>query len=208
MNPLYQMKQRSKTMAISAKQNDNKVVTGEVRLSYTHVFEPFSNDPEKPKKFSTAILIPKSDTATINAIKKAALHAAKNGKAFGGKVPPQILKNPATTLHDGDAEADLEKNPEYAGHYYMTISSNVQPGIVDRDKMPILDTSEVYSGCYARVAMGAFAYSNSGNKGVSFGLNHVQKLRDGENLAGMSRAEDEFDDLDDADLEDDDEGLI
>ena len=87
----------------------------------------------------------------------------------------------------------------------MSVSSKAQPGIVDRDKMPVLDASEVYSGCFVRVALGAFAYNNSGNKGISFGLNHVQKLRDGEPLGGITRAEDEFDDLDD---DQDDEDLI
>lgn len=112
-----------------------------------------------------------------------------------------MAKAPATTLHDGDEEADLERNPEYEGCYYMSIGSKIQPGLVDRGKMPILDGTSLYSGCYARVAMGAFAYNNNGNKGVSFGLNHVQKLRDGEPLGGITRAEDEFDELDDEDGE-------
>jgi hypothetical protein len=190
---------------VTATQKDNRVVTGEVRLSYVHVFEPYANDPDQAPKYSTVLIIPKSDKATLNAIRKAAAHAAENGKAkFGGKVPAPIQKNPATTLHDGDEEADLERNPEYEGCYYMSVSSKVQPGIIDRNKMPILDQQEVYSGCYARVALGAFAYNTSGNKGVSFGLNHVQKLRDGEPLGGITRAEDEFDDLDDMDDEGDD----
>lgn len=191
---------------VNASQSGTKVVTGEVRLSYAHLFEPYSGDPEQAAKFSTVIIIPKSDKATLNAIRKAAGEAAEGGKAkFGGKIPPNVAKNPATTLHDGDEEADLERNPEYEGCYYMSISSKVQPGLVDRNKMPILDNSSLYSGCYVRVAMGAFAYNTNGNKGVSFGLNHVQKLRDGEPLGGMTRAEDEFDDLDELD---DDEGLI
>lgn len=185
---------------VSPSQNANRVVTGEVRLSYAHLFEPYSNDPDQPKKYSCVIIIPKSDKKTLAAIKKAATEAAENGKAkFGGKIPPSIAKDPVTTLHDGDEEADLERNPEYEGCYYMSVSSKTQPGIIDRQKMPILDPTEVYSGCYVRVAMGAFAFNTSGNKGVSFGLNHVQKLRDGEPLGGITRAEDEFDDLDDLD---------
>lgn len=186
-------------------QNANRVVTGEVRLSYVHLFEPFANDPDQQPKYSCVIVIPKSDKATLRAIRAAQKEAAEAGKSkFGGKVP----NNLKTTLHDGDEEADLERNPEYEGCYYMSISSKTQPGIVDRSKMPIMDASEVYSGCYARVAMGAFAYNTSGNRGVSFGLNHVQKLRDGEPLGGITRAEDEFDDLDDVLDDEADDDLI
>lgn len=189
-------------MSPVATQNDTKVVTGEVRLSYVHLFEPYSNDPEKPESYSCVLLIPKSDKKTIKALREAqqaALEAGKTSK-FGGKIP-NVWKD---TIHDGDEEADLEKNPEMEGHLYMTVSSKTQPGIVDRKVQPILDSTEVYSGCYARVSINAFAYSNSGNKGVSFGLNHVQKLRDGDYLGGRSKAEDDFEALDEADDDGDD----
>lgn len=174
-----------------------KVVTGEVRLSYAHLFEPWSNDPDIPAKYSTAILIPKSDKKTISAIKSAIEAATASGKSrFGDSWGKKGVK---TTLHDGDTEADLEANPEYEGHYYMSVSSNTQPGIVDRLVNPILDSSEVYSGCFARVSINAFPYNAKGNQGVSFGLNHVQKLRDGDYLGGRTRASDDFDALEDED---------
>lgn len=176
-----------------------KVVTGKVRLSYCHLFEAYSSFENQPAKYSTVILIPKSDTKTIQAIKAAQQLALENGKAskFNGSIP----KNWKNTLHDGDEEADLEKNPEYAGHYYMSISNNQKPGIVDQDVQPILDATEVYSGCYARVSMNAYPFNAQGSKGVSFGLNHVQKLADGEAFGSFSKAEDDFDsvDYDDAD---------
>lgn len=171
-----------------------RVVTGKVRLSYVHLFEPYTNDPEKEARYSVTILIPKSDKTTLAKIKEAQRVAIEDGKAktFGGKIPAN-LKN---TLHDGDEEADLDRNPEYAGHYYMAMSSKTRPGVVDQDLNAILDSTQVYSGCYARVSINAFPYSNSGNKGVSFGLNNVQFLDDGEPLGGRTRAEDDFaDDL-------------
>jgi len=172
-----------------------KVVTGRVRLSYVHAFEPFSNTEGQEPKFSVVLLIPKSDRATIAKL-RAAQQAALAGAAdrlFGGKVP-KVFKD---TLHDGDTEADLDRNPEYADHWYMSVSSKTRPGIVDQDVNPILDSTEVYSGCYARVSINCFAYSTSGNKGVSFGLNHIQKMGDGDFLGGRSKAEDDFDAVDD-----------
>lgn len=181
--------------------NPTKVVTGKVRLSYCHLFEPFSSFEGQEPKYSVVILVPKTDKATINKIKAAQQAALEVGKAtkFGGSIP----KNWKNTFRDGDEEADLEKNPEYGGHYFMTISNKTRPGIVDQSVQPIMDQTEVYSGCYARVSMNAFAFSASGNKGVSFGLNHVQKISDGEPFGSITKAEDDFDEI-----EDDAESLI
>src|SRR5699024_10051845 len=98
--------------------NPMKVVTGKVRLSYAFLFEPQAFEGQDPK-YSTAILIPKTDEKTVNKIKaaqKAALEQGKNTK-FNGSIP----KNWSNTLRDGDTEADLDKNPEYAGHYFMNV---------------------------------------------------------------------------------------
>lgn len=181
--------------------NPTKVVTGKVRLSYCHLFEPFASFEGQDPKYSVVILVPKTDKATINKIKAAQQAALELGKStkFGGSIP----KNWKNTFRDGDEEADLDKNPEYAGHYFMTISNKTRPGIVDQQVQPILDQSEVYSGCYARVSMNAFAFSASGNKGVSFGLNHVQKVADGEPFGSVTKAEDDFEPL-----EEDEESLI
>ncbi len=189
-------------MALKASQNGTKVVTGKVRLSYVHLFEKFSNIEGSEPKYSVVLLVDKSDKGTIRAIEAAQKVALENGKAskFGGSIP----KNWKNTFRDGDDEADLEKNPEMEGCMFMTVSTDRQPGIIDSGKQPILDSTEVYSGCYARVSINAFPFSASGNKGVSFGLQHVQKLADGDSLGGMTRAEDDFEDLDDEDIEDGD----
>ena len=179
-----------------------KVVTGKVRLSYVHLFETYAQDGDDESKYSCVILIPKSDKVTlkkIDAAFEAAAEAGKNSK-FDGKIP----KNLPTTLHDGDEEGDLDKNPEYEGQMFMSISSKTKPGLVDQDVNPIMDSTELYSGCYARVSMNAFAYNYKGKKGVSFGLNHVQKLADGDYLGGRSKAEDDFDAVE----ADEGEGLI
>lgn len=171
-----------------------KVVTGKVRLSYVHVFEPYSQDSDDEGKYSTVILIPKRDKATLGKIEAAIKAATEQGKntKFDGKVP----NNLQITLHDGDEEGDLERNPEYEGHMFMSVSSKTKPGIVDSDVNPIMDSTEVYSGCYARVSINAFPFNYKGKKGISFGLNHIQKLADGDYLGGRSRAEDDFEAVD------------
>lgn len=186
--------------------DETKVVTGKVRLSYVHLHEPHASFENQEPKYSTVILVPKDDETTVSKIlraQQAALAQGEQGK-FGGKAP----KNWKNTFRDGDDEADLERNPEYEGHYFMTVSNFQKPGLVDKDVNPILDPSEVYSGCYARVSMNAFPFNANGTKGVSFGLRHVQKLADGEPLGSFSRAEDDFDPIDFDDEEDELESLL
>ena len=186
-----------------------KVVTGKVRLSYCALFEPRSitsdDGTQTPPKYSTVLLIPKSDKDTMAKLWAAESATAEEQKAKfkGGKIPKDLK----SVIHDGDEEADLDSNPEYAGHWYMSVNSSEKypPKVVDRQLNPILDATEVYSGCYARVSLSPFAYSTRGNQGVSFGLRNVQKLADGDPLGGVSRAEDDFDSLDD---EDDADGII
>ena len=67
--------------------NATKVVTGKVRLSYAHVWEPVSINDSKPK-YSVSLVIPKSDKETIKAINAAVDAAMEEGIAkFGGKKP-------------------------------------------------------------------------------------------------------------------------
>lgn len=173
------------------------VVTGEVRLSYAHLFEPWSNDDEVAAKYMTVLLIPKNTSAgkktyaDLVAAQKAAIEeGVAKGKLTKG------AKGLKDTIHDCDEEDDTESNPELAGHWRVNVSSNKRPGIVDGQLQPISDSTEVYSGCYARVSVSAFAFNTSGSKGVSFGLRNVQKTRDGEPLGGVTRPEDDFDILD------------
>ena len=170
-----------------------KVVTGEVRFSFPHLFEPHAFDPAKDTpKYSVMLLIPKSDTATMKKLKAAEQEAIEKGIAttWGGKKPKKIN----SVLKDGDDDA--EEYPERAGHYVMSVRSLTRPQVVDASVQPILDASEIYSGVYGRVSINAFAYSHAGNNGVGFGLNNVQKTADGESLAGGTTAEEDFDALD------------
>lgn len=176
-----------------ANKNNTKVVTGIVRLSYANVWEPASINGSNPK-YSVSLIIPKSDTKTISAINAAIDAAIKEGTAkFGGKTPNKAaLKLP---LRDGDLERDDEA---YKDSYFINANSTTAPQIVDRAVNPILDRSEVYSGCYARVSVNFYAFNSNGNRGIACGLGNIQKIRDGEPLGGKSSAADDFaTDLDD-----------
>lgn len=173
-----------------------KVITGaSTRLSYFHGWEPVSINGGA-EKYSVSVLIPKSDTETVNAINLAIDAAIEEGIAkFGGKKPNKAtIKIP---LRDGDVERDDEA---YKGHWFINANSTTAPQIVDRAVKPILDKSEVYSGCYGRVSLNFFAFNSNGNKGIAAGLGNIQKIRDGEPLGGRTNAADDFTTLDDEDF--------
>ena len=178
-----------------AKQNNTKVVTNEVRLSYANVWEPNSINGGTAK-YSCSIIIPKSDTETVEAINAAIEAALNEGIAkFGGKVPPRgALKLP---LRDGDTERD---DDAYCGCWFVNANSTTPPQVVDKYVRPITDHSEIYSGVYARVSIAFYAFNSNGNRGVACGLGNIQKIRDGEPLGGRTNAAAEFTTLADDDF--------
>jgi len=176
--------------------NKTKVITGaNSRFSYFHGWGPVSINGGA-EKYSVSVLIPKTDTETVNAINAAIDAAIEEGIAkFGGKKPNKAtIKLP---LRDGDVERDDES---YKGHYFINANSNTAPQIVDRSVKPILDRNEVYSGCYGRVSLSFYAFNSNGNKGVACGLGNIQKIKDGEPLGGRTNAADDFTTLADDDF--------
>ena len=103
-----------------------------------------------------------------------------------------LIKNP---LRDGDAERP--DDPAYAGCYFINANSPTAPGIVDANRQPILERSEVYSGVYGRASVSFYAYNSNGNKGIACSLNNLQKIKDGEHLGGKASAESDFGDDED-----------
>ena len=178
---------------MSNTKNPNKVIIP-CRFSFLHCWEPDSVNGSEPK-YSVSAIIPKSDTATVNAI-KAAIEVAKKDSAskWGGKIPPN-LKLP---LRDGDI--DRPEDEAYAGCYFLNANSRQAPQVVDSRVEAIMDQSEVYSGCYGKISVTFYGYNTNGNRGIAAGLGNIQKLRDGESLGGRAKASEEFDSVQDEDF--------
>ena len=176
--------------------NPIKVITGvKTRWSYANVWEPKSINGGAPK-YSVSLIIPKSDTKTVTAVKNAMRAAYDEGqsklKGNSKSVPAlSAIKNP---LRDGDAERPDDET--YKDSYFINANSATAPGIVDAARQPILERSEVYSGVYGRASINFYAFNSNGNKGIVCGLNNLQKISDGESLGGKTRAEDDFADED------------
>lgn len=180
--------------------NPTKVITGvNTRWSYANVWDPKSINGGTPK-YSVSLIIPKSDTVTVNKIKAAIQAAYEEGESKlkgSSKVCPPLdaIKTP---LRDGDKERPGDE--AYANSYFINANSATAPGIVDADRQPILDRSEVYSGVYGRASINLYAFNSNGNRRIACGLNNLQKIRDGEPLGGKASAESDFATDDDDDF--------
>jgi len=156
----------------------------EVRLSYTNLLSPRAQSTERPDDltYSTAILIPKSDTETVNAIKAAIKEALAEGvsKKWGGKTP-NGLKNP---LRDGDA--DRPDDEVYANHYFINAKGprggQEKPILLDSRGEETSSDSDIYSGVFGQAALQFYPYDKNGNKGVAAGLSAFQSTGHGDPL--------------------------
>ncbi|MGM9688187.1 MAG: DUF2815 family protein [Alloprevotella sp.] len=184
---------------ITPKVSENKVVFGPCRLSYVHVFEKYTQEGDSGDgKYSTAVLIPKEEKETLKAIEQA-VEAAKKAAVlsrWGGKVPKKL----EMPLRDGDEKENAGE--EYRNCFYLNAKSGSRPGVCDRNKVPITDEEEMYSGVWAYVSVVFYGYDVSGNRGVACGLNHLMKFKDDERFGGRSSAEEDFAGID---CEDDDD---
>ena len=178
---------------MSKNMNPTKVIVP-CRFPYLHCWEPDSVNGGDPK-YSVSAIIPKSDTKTINAIKAAVEQAKKDSiSKWGGKIPAN-LKLP---LRDGDI--DRPDDEAYANSYFFNANSRQAPQVVDSHVQPILDQSEVYSGCYGKISVTFYGYNSNGNRGIAAGLGNIQKLRDGESLGGRTTAAEDFEMEEDEDF--------
>lgn len=101
--------------------NPTKVVTGVCRFSYANLWEPKAMDENSKAKYSVSLIIPKSDTKTLDKIRaaiQAAYEEGKNKLSNGKSVPPlTALKTP---LRDGDLERPDDE--AYANSYFVNAS--------------------------------------------------------------------------------------
>ena len=166
-----------------------------VRTSYLAVLKPKPpfNNPLGDPKYSVTILVPKSNTAAMEAINQDIARAIEAGviSKWGGVRPPQ----PAICVHDGDGPRPSDGSAfgeECRGCWVFTASSKQAPFVVDAQVQPIIDPTQVYSGMWANVNVTFFAYNNAGKKGIGCGLNGVQKVRDDTPLASRVTAQEAF----------------
>lgn len=169
-----------------------KAVTPPFRVSFPAVFEASSYQGSDPKYSVVMLFYPDKFTdADKRAWKTMQAIADAASKDKFKKLVKDLPGNFKKPLRDGDEKSHLDGYGK--GMMFGTASSKQRPGLVDRNKQPILTEEEFYPGCWARATITAYSYDNVG-KGIAFGLHNLQKLGDDENFTGRVAAEDDFGD--------------
>lgn len=163
------------------------VITPKCRMAWPALFVPskMRGQSDDQAKYQVTVLIPKDADYTL--LKEVAAEAAaeKFPKVKSG------LRSPFRKTEEKDSLAELAEDFPF----YITARSKDRPGIVGPNGKSVEDPEQVYSGRWCRISIQAFGYDQSGNKGVSFGLQNVQLLDHDDPLAiggGRVSAETEF----------------
>jgi len=172
-----------------------RLVTPEAILSYPHLDQPQKKRKATDKSKYSAALVFKPGT-DISALKAAALAVAVD--RWGQKAADMLKKGSLRSPFRYDAEAKGYED----GSVFMNVRTDQQPGLVYRypepgtnrpAKVAPEDIKKVfYPGAIVKAHVSAFTYDNEGNKGVSFGLNHVQKWEEGERIDSRVDEQDAF----------------
>ena len=88
--------------------------------------------------------------AKIRAAIQAAYDEGQSKLKGSSKFVP-ALEDIKTPLRDGDKER--KGDDAYANAYFVNANSTTKPGVVDADRNPILDSSELYSGIIGRASI-------------------------------------------------------
>ena len=178
------------------------IMTPEFRASFVNVFRPGKpvQEGQEPKYsivllFEPGLDLSKPAYGTLVSLKQAAMDAIVD------KWGPDKVSWPTGLRLPFRKQGEKKYDGYTEGGIYMTSTSKQKPGLVDASNTDIIDEHEFYSGCYARATVRAFAYDKAGNRGVAFGLQNVQKLRDGDPLSGRMKAQDEFSPVETDDLD-------
>ncbi len=176
------------------KKKKNFILTPVFRVSFPDIVER----SDMSNKYQITMLFAKGvDISGLVASAKAA-RVAKWPKG-----QPKGFQNPFKRVDDIDVEDRYDGYED--GMITIITKASYRPGVVTNQNTPIdieeLDTF-LYGGMYARAAVSAYAYDTKGNKGVAFGLQGIQIVKDGEPLGSRVSAEEAFADVEDEDYED------
>jgi hypothetical protein len=184
------------------KSKSSKFITPLAKISYPWIATPQpAEDGKKPKYSCTLIFLPEilaipAEKALFDAMQAAGL-ALVNGK--WGERAALMLKSDSFKKgfrKDGESKGYPE------GSIFINVRSDNQPGCVypwaapgtnkpaqvPQDKIK----ATFYPGAFVRASVSPFVFDRTDSKGLSFALNNLQFIKDGDRLDNRVAAEDEF----------------
>jgi hypothetical protein len=198
--------------------SDSTIRLDNVRLSYPHLFDPWTNDETKPKKFGCTCIVSK---ATHREAQKLFVEVMNN--ILKEKNKGEKLKGELKFFRDGEPKDEdgtpVPAKPEYAGAWICVASERPEypPSIRGRTGKLIKpeEKSLFYAGAVVNMLVRPWWQPDKGNgKRINANLVAVQWVRHGERIGEAGISEDEidesFEDLGDdmnGGFEDDDDSL-
>lgn len=165
-----------------------KVVVGPCVMSFPNLFKARAVKPGDPLRYGASFIFDvQKDRPQLLMMRNAVLFVL--GQRW--KNVEELIA--AGRLHLPWRRGEERDGPGYGpGKIFINANSDQPPGVVDRNVQPILDAREIYPGVIVIASMRAFTYDQKGNRGASFGLNHVQKHSDGPRIDNRSTPSQDF----------------
>lgn len=168
---------------------DGVIVTPVGRVMFESAWEPRPKNPEDPTSaLQYGVMLAFPAGADLSLLQQIVTAAAVGKWGADTSKWPANLRSP---LRDQGEKADKYQGM-VPGAKFINVTSKFPPGIVDQYNRKIIAHEQFYSGCYACVAINAWPYDKSGNRGVALSLQNIQKVRDGERLGGSVPADVQF----------------
>jgi hypothetical protein len=172
-------------------ENNYEINLAGVRISYPHLFEPFSFQGQGKAKYSAKFLLSKETQMPLVQKIAAAMKALAADSYKDKKLPPADK----LCLRDGDAGGREEE----VGYWVLSASEDSRPVVVDQKRSPLVEDDDViYPGCVVNGKIRLWAQDNQFGRRINANLLGVQFVKDGEKLgSGRTRqsADDMFDDV-------------
>jgi hypothetical protein len=171
--------------------SSEKMKTGLARVAFSFGLFELQLDDWGKKNWTCTLLFPKTESKAP--FEKLAFDAA--AAEWGGvEKATQMFKDKLIHSPFLDGDGPQGKNKEtgvphagFPGNWFLRVKSGEEyrPTLIDRQKMPITEKAKLYSGCYVYAVVHAFTWKNDKKgPGITFGVDMVQFVRDGENLGG------------------------
>ena len=200
-----------------AKEQVADILTQPFRIAFPEVFVPKASVEGGQEKYAITMLFPKDGVPLIPSLKKDKMPPIRELRRLAreaiiakwgtdkAKWPTNLraldmvdFLSPAGKDGWPIRDGDMVEWDGFEGVVFARASSKFPPGIVNAKREEIISQGDIFGGLICRAQINAYAYDVSGNKGVSFGLSHIQVLKDdGVSFSGRGKAADVFDAFDD-----------
>jgi len=168
------------------------IVTPEFRLGFNFLFNPKVEEKDDPKDKTKKVVVEEylatmifDSDADLSDLKDL-VKKTKFEKWGDKKVPnwqPTFVKGEDRPTQEG------EQREEYQGKIVLYAKNKFRkPGIVNEQRKPFIDEGKLYPGCYCVAEVTCFGWTYMGKSGVSFGLENIMKVGDGERIKGSGGA--------------------